>query len=242
MCATDYINLMVSTNEAIYIDTASLMDIENLEMFIDKAEGALQGQDRKIIVPRAVCLELTRHLGSQHPEKQEKAARALEILGEHLDIFDVHDEDLREEEALKAFADSEILAELTLNRKACGQLLITNDRRLSEDAYKLNEQVSCRGHKVMVCFISRFGDLRKCECAKIQPAFSQDDATRASASKVVFVPAPDCRAPHVAASEDEDPEPRFKISRVLIPIGTFAAGFLTCKFGKSAIKLIKSLL
>ena len=237
MYTNDYIRTMVSLNEAIYIDTASLMDVENLELFIDNAEWVLLNEHRKIIVPRAVCLELTRHLGAQSPVKKEKAVRVLELLGSHGDIFEVHDEDLREEEALKAFADSELLAELTLNRTACGQLLITNDRRLSEDAYKLNEQASCRGHKVMVCFINKFGELRKCECTRTQSVADHCEETpipeataSASESPAIIEGQPACR-----------PTQRFKISQVLIPISTFAAGFITCKYGKPAVKYIKFL-
>lgn len=237
MYTTDYISMMVSSNEAIYIDTASLMD-ENLEQFIYNAEGVLQSQQRKIIVPRAVCLELTRHLGSQNSEKKEKAVRALALLADHADIFEIRNQDIREEEALKAFADSELLAELTLNRTSCGQLLITNDRRLSEDAYKLNEQASCRGHKVMVCFINRFGQLHKCECTKEQFVSTHSEESPALCSI--------SNAPEYSASTQEQSVvqsvPQFKISQVLIPIGTFAAGFLTCKFGKPAVKYISSLL
>ena len=237
MYPSDYIQTMVSLNEAIYIDTASLMDVDNLELFIDNAEWVLLNEHRKIIVPRAVCLELARHLGSQNPVKKDKAVRVLEMLGSHSDIFEVHNEDLREEEAMKAFADSELLAELTLNRTACGQLLITNDRRLSEDAYKLNEQASCRGHKVMVCFINRLGELRKCECARAQSVAAHCEETpifgaNASAleSAAIIEKQPSCQS-----------APRFKISQALIPIGAFVAGFITCKHGKSAMKDIKSL-
>lgn len=237
MYTSDYIRTMVSLNEAIYIDTASLMDVENLKLFIDNAEWILLNEHRKIIVPRAVCLELTRHLGSQNPVKKDKAVRVLEMLGNHGDIFEIHNEDLREEEALKAFADSELLAELTLNRTACGQLLITNDRRLSEDAYKLNEQASCRGHKVMVCFINRFGELRKCECAKEQSVVARCEETPISDATD--------SASELPTIKEEQPAclltSRFKISQVLPPIGTFAAGFITCKYGKLVVKYIKSL-
>ena len=237
MYTNDYIRSMVSSNEAIYIDTASLMDVENLELFIENAEWVLLNEHRKIIVPRAVCLELTRHLGSQNPVKKDKAVRVLEMLGSHGDIFEVCDEDIREE-ALKAFADSELLAELTLNRTACGQLLITNDRRLSEDAYKLNDQVSCRGHKVMVCFINRFGELCKCECVRAQFAADCGEETHISEATV------SAQKSSTNIMEEQSlcqTVPRFKISQILIPVGTFAAGFITSKYGKPAVKYIKSL-
>ena len=241
MNASDYISAMVSSNEAIYIDTASLMDVENMELFIENAEWILLKEHRRIIVPRAVCLELTRQLVSQNPSKRDKAARALDLLSNHVDIFEVRDENLREEEALKAFADSELLAELTLNRTACGQLLITNDRRLSEDAYKLNDQTSCRGRKVMVCFINKFGELRKCECTKEPVSFNQDKTIDTEQSNS---PAND----KIQAVPDSMPEQpinqqahKLQIGRILIPIGTFAIGFLTSKYWDHATKLVKTL-
>lgn len=155
MCAQDYISMMINTNQIIYIDTASLMDNENLEMFIHNGEQLFFNKDRKIVVPRVVCLELVRHLDSSIPEKRQKAIRVLELFSEHKGLFDIQDENLNEEEAIHAFADSELLAELTRNRSKYSQLLITNDKRLGEDAKKLNDQVSCHGKKVMVCFINK---------------------------------------------------------------------------------------
>ena len=149
--------------------------------------------------------------------KTSHAARALDLLSNHVDIFEGRDENLREEEALKAFADSELLAELTLNRTACGQLLITNDRRLSEDAYKLNDQTSCRGRKVMVCFINKFGELRKCECTKEPVSFNQDKTIDTEQSNS---PAND----KIQAVPDSMPEQpinqqahKLQIGRILIP-------------------------
>lgn len=162
----DYINTLMRVNKKIYIDTASLMDVEGLELFIVKVEKTLLTNSRKITVPRSVCLELTRHLGSNYTGKREKALKVMELLNEHKDLFNLENDNLDDSEILKAFADSEILAELTIKKMDCGQLLITNDRNLSKDAFDLNSLASCRGYQIMVCFINRFGELHKCECIK----------------------------------------------------------------------------
>ena len=59
-----------------------------------------------------------------------------------------------------------MLSELTVNKIEYGQLLITNDKKLSRDAYGLNNQESCKGHRIMVCYVNRAGELQMCECVK----------------------------------------------------------------------------
>lgn len=51
MIAKDYISAMVNANSIIYIDTASLMDIEELDQFIENGEEVLRKKNRRIIVP-----------------------------------------------------------------------------------------------------------------------------------------------------------------------------------------------
>ena len=71
MIARDYIGAMVYTNKIIYIDTASLMDVEELNRFIRNSEDIFLREKRRIVVPKAVCLELVRHLGSDNTAKQK---------------------------------------------------------------------------------------------------------------------------------------------------------------------------
>lgn len=81
-------------------------------------------------------------------------------------IFQVENAPLTEEEIAHAFADAQLLAELTLHRSDYNQLLITNDRKLICDAYDLNQQRSCKGRKVLVCYINWCGELQCCDCAR----------------------------------------------------------------------------
>lgn len=41
-----------------------------------------------------------------------------------------------------------------------------NDRHLGEDAFNLNKQESCKGHKVYVCYIERDGSLQCSDCVR----------------------------------------------------------------------------
>lgn len=69
--------------------------------------------------------------------------------------------DLKQSEVGSAFADSELLSRITKDKSKHSQLLITNDKNLSVDAYKLNKLYSCKGKKIMVCFIDNLGQLNK---------------------------------------------------------------------------------
>ena len=248
MVAKDYISAMVNANKIIYIDTASLMDVSELSQFIQNSEDILLNKGRRIIVPQAVCLELVRHLGSTNQEKQDKAMQALELLKEHQGIFEVHNSGLNDEDVYRAFADAEILAELTRNKKDCGQLLITNDRALSQDAFDLNNQGSCRGHRIMVCFINKLGELRKCECTCTD---TEEETTAVKSISTVEEPKiaeqtyAEKGAAYLNAEESVHlvtTEDSLSALDVLVPVGTFILGILTCKYGKTAIKLITSII
>ena len=167
MTNTEYTESMVRFNERIYIDTATLMDVEGMELFIEKNKGFLRDADRKLIVPKSVCSELARHLESEYPTKRDLAMKAIGIISENSDIFQVECTPMTDEEIAKAFADAHLLSELTIHKSDCDQLLITNDKRLSSDAYGLNQQQSCKGHRIMVCFINRLGELHRCSCVAV---------------------------------------------------------------------------
>lgn len=76
-------------------------------------------------------------------------------------LFIFEDKDLKQSEVSSAFADSELLSRITKDKSKHSQLLITNDKNLSVDAYKLNKLYSCKGKKIMVCFIDNLGQLNK---------------------------------------------------------------------------------
>ena len=241
MVAKDYISAMVNANSIIYIDTASLMDITELRRFIENGEDILREKNRRIVVPQAVCLELVRHLSSRNQEKQEKALQVLELLNMYQDIFDVHNKGLNEDDIYAVFADAEILAELTRNKKYFGQLLITNDRALGQDAFELNNQGSCRGHQIMVCFINRWGELRKCDCTnvsfekKLEDNESEQDDERQSSAKPSGEGEANESVPVPSVVSDKN-----TAWNVLIPIGTFFLAFFTCRYGNTITTKILS--
>lgn len=247
MISKDYISMLIQANPIIYIDTASLMETEELSQFIENGEDIFLNKNRRIIVPPAVCLELVRHLASGKQEKQDKAMRVLELLNAHQDIFDVRNSELNEDDIYKAFADAEILAELTRKKKDSGQLLITNDRALSHDAFGLNKLGSCRGHRIMVCYINRQGELRRCDCTMIDSddILNVDTATLADTQQE----SPDSvnvkkEIEYLSETQgmlvtDVDSKPSTK--NIIIPLGAFFLGTLSCKYGKTAIRTIASL-
>lgn len=167
MTNTEYIQKMVAANDYIYADTSALMDADWLRPFSEKAEPLFKAAGKYITISPAVRSELIRHIGSSDLEKSSRALAAANILAEHKDLFRVMGGQLDDEEIEKAFADMELLVMLMLNRRGNRQLLIANDRKLSKDAYVLNDQQSCQGGRINVCYINRFGDLQMCDCVTV---------------------------------------------------------------------------
>lgn len=165
MTNTQYIEAIIGSCERIYIDTATLME-EGILQFISNNEELLIATGRKLIVPQTVRSELARHLDGEDEAKRNNALRAIGLIADHPTIFEVENIPISDEEIAKAFADAQLLSELTLHKSDCNQLLITNDRHLSRDAFFLNQQQSCKGHQIKVCYINRSGHLNCCDCVK----------------------------------------------------------------------------
>lgn len=152
---------MLALNEKIYIDTSSLMNDTELGRFLVQYQDIFEALNKKIIVTREVCLEIVRHLSLKNIEKQEKAKSVILLFKNYSNLFIFEDKDLKQSEVSSAFADSELLSRITKDKSKHSQLLITNDKNLSVDAYKLNKLYSCKGKKIMVCFIDNLGQLNK---------------------------------------------------------------------------------
>ena len=86
MTSQEYIKNMIRCNERIYIDTATLMEVEWLKLFVDNCREILIEEDKKIIVPKAVCFELARHMGSGNERKYQAAFAAIGIITQFADI------------------------------------------------------------------------------------------------------------------------------------------------------------
>lgn len=161
MTNREYVEDLLALNEKIYIDTSSLMNDTELSWFLEQYQDIFGALDKKIIVTREVCLEIVRHLSSKNFEKQEKAKSVILLFKNYSNLFIFEDKDLKQSEVSSAFADSELLSRITKDKSKHSQLLITNDKNLSVDAYKLNKLYSCKGKKIMVCFIDNLGQLNK---------------------------------------------------------------------------------
>ena len=161
MTNREYVEDLLALNEKIYIDTSSLMNDTELGRFLVQYQDIFEALNKKIIVTREVCLEIVRHLSSKNIEKQEKAKSVILLFKNYSNLFIFEDQDLKQSEVSSAFADSELLSRITKDKSKHSQLLITNDKNLSVDAYKLNKLYSCKGKKIMVCFIDNLGQLNK---------------------------------------------------------------------------------
>lgn len=165
MTNSQYIEKMITSVERILVDTSTLMT-RGFQQFIGNNKELLLSGNHKITVPKAVYTELARHMDSSNGNKSSLALAAIELMALNKDIFQVESVPLTDEEIAHAFADAQLLSELTLHRSDCNQLLITNDRKLSCDAYDLNLQQSCKGRKVLVCYINWCGEMQCCECVR----------------------------------------------------------------------------
>ena len=162
---TQYIEKILASAERILVDTSTLMT-RGFQQFIYNNKERFHSDNKKIIVSRAVYAELARHMESTDSEKSASAMAAIELMVLNKSIFQVDSISLDKAELAHAFADAQLLSELTLYKSNYNQLLITNDRKLSCDAFALNQQLSCKGRKIFVCYINWRGELQCCECAR----------------------------------------------------------------------------
>lgn len=173
-----YIEKTISSVDRILVDTSTLMT-NGFHQFISNNKHSLIEGQKKIIIPKAVYTEIARHMVSDNPEKSTRAFAAVELMSLNKEIFQIESVPLSQEEIAHAFADAQLLSELTLHKSNYNQLLITNDRKLSCDAFDINQQQSCRGRKVLVCYINWYGEMQCCECAR-QPSVIQQENTSQS--------------------------------------------------------------
>ena len=161
MTNLEYVNSLIGFNDIIYIDTSSLMNVEELRKFLESYSQIFIENNKRILVTREVCLEIVKHLRSKMESKQYKAQKVIEIFKEYYELFIFEDNNLNNIEANSAFADSELLSRITRGKTKFRQLLITNDKKLSVDTYNLNNLNSCFGEKISVCYISQDGLLHR---------------------------------------------------------------------------------
>lgn len=154
----------IQSNELIWIDTSTIMDIENFKLFITKIRPLLLKKKKMIIIPISVKNELLKHKNSDNQKKKNLAIRGLELINQYKDIFQ-YDQTINNL-ANDNFADKNILLLIINNKTEASQLLISNDKGLTSDAYKFNDTKSYNGRKINVCYINRNGNLQMCDCVK----------------------------------------------------------------------------
>ena len=142
--------------DRIYIDTSTLMNYEALRLFLNRYGN----RGLKIIMPRAVRLELARHIDSGIPDKAEKSLECIRVMDEYPGLIVLDGGVLSEDLMYNTHADREILAMLTKDKGRYSQLLITSDKELAADALGLNHQLSCPGMEITVRRINRLGEIR----------------------------------------------------------------------------------
>lgn len=188
MCNKDYVLQMFESNEKIYIDTSTLMEVNGLRMFIETVRPICIANGYRVIVTDSVCNELEKHIHSNNEFKKSKATEAMLLVCQNTDVFQIEDiasRRLREEKFINTFADPELIKEILSNKFKHTQLLITNDRRLSSDVYDLNTFESCKGKRITVCYLNVSGQLMMCDCVKSHNDCQLDD--NSSDTKVEYV-------------------------------------------------------
>lgn len=154
-----YDEYLLNNSDLIIIDTSTMMNTEAMKQFIDREAPLFEKYGAKIVVPNVVLGELHKHRLSGIDDKRAKAEAALQMLSENDSLFSF--DETFNPETIQPFADPELLAFLIVNRSSFSQLIITNDRRLGEDAIALNGQSSNRGNRIMACYISKEGFLSR---------------------------------------------------------------------------------
>lgn len=161
----DYIKQQISSNELIYIDTCSLLDVVRLNNFIDSARQIFIENDKKIIVHYSVLEELYKFRFSSNEKKRKNASDALDIIFNNSDLFVVESNPDTDKEA-ECFADMKLLSTLFERRRKHKQLLISNDHALTSDAFNFNNLASVSGNRINVCYLNHFGNMNICACVK----------------------------------------------------------------------------
>lgn len=242
----EYLRNELVRNENIYIDTSSLMNDEALDLFVTHCATIPEEERAKIIVLADVIFELRKHLNSPIILKSKQASHALEVINSRPEIFYLEDEVADSDK----YADRTLLSVLTLYKRS-NQLLITNDRELSQDAFNLNGQKSNPGKLISVCYLTKYGYIQKCDCVR-ESLHSSNDQTKEAAnvahpqfeaqsntetvSTEEETPNSYCEeSPVENDSEKNQASPHSEIWGVVIGCGV---GFVLGKYGNKLLKIL----
>lgn len=221
----DYVKPILSKYDSVLIDTSALMNDEYFQRFVENYEMTLLEYGKKIFVSRSVWAELLRMYNGRDAIKQEKAAKAICIINMHKNIFLIDGREIREEEIWTAFADKDLLSDLTKNITRRMQLLITNDGKLANDALSLNNLESCQGRRVDVCRLQYSGDLSSFVLSKsMENPSSEPQLIIREVEKPVYIKQPT--------------EHRSSAVQPILYASFFAGGFCFAKHGKYVFNVL----
>lgn len=177
----------IERSEIILIDTSSLMNYSNLDSALKRIKPILIEENKKIHITAQVSLELLKHATSKDGRKKYRAKKAEEIIDVYKDIFFIDDYSSFKSNGYYVFADATLLSKMIINRAHFSQLLITNDKGLSEDALNINNSKSCFGKQVFVYSVSKQGEFEEVIIANKIPSKQKNNQTiDCSQSEKVF--------------------------------------------------------
>ncbi|HAP72373.1 MAG TPA: hypothetical protein DCQ39_01080 [Lachnospiraceae bacterium] len=211
--------------DRIYIDTSSMMGIAALKQFIENYGDVLRTNRKTLVVSSTVVQELVRHLDSD--EKRNLARQALDLIRANPDIFQMENTKFSYEDVQKAFADESLYKILLSQRNICRQLLITNDRCLSRDAFRLNQIESWSGRTVAVCYIDKLGRLEASDVVKQEYSASSFDSVGIAAASDAEKNA--TKEEMTPANDEGNTRLKYLLGGV-IAAGLFTAGLFTGRY------------
>ncbi len=227
----DYIEQQISSNELIYIDTCSLLDVVRLNNFIDSAKIIFIKNGKKIIVHYSVLEELYKLRFSANDKKRNNASEALDIIFDNSDLFVIESNPDTEKDT-ECFADMKLLSTLFERRRNHKQLLISNDHALTSDAFNFNNLASVSGNRINVCYLNHFGKMNVCDCVKEKKKKIDSNQTD------IQIKAPNTveQEPKVIVEKDIIKEETSALKKYGIPALTFIFGSLLGGLGTYYLK------
>lgn len=229
MCnKNDYIKQQVENNEIIYIDTCSLMNPNRLIGFLEYVKPLLLNEGKRITIHNCVMEELRRLQMSSNSLKRDQANIALDIIAKNRDSFEILSDDSDDSSDYEYFADKELLKDIFDQRRNHTILLISNDRKLTFDAYNFNKIESVNGNKIHVCYLSHYGDLNICDCVK-------DNQKDCDANDDLKVSEKD-EKPKIVVQKEYIASECSKLETIGIPLATMMLGILLGFSGSKGIK------
>lgn len=182
MCnSLDYTKKQIQLNDRIYIDTCSILNTDRFEKFLETSRNVFLTHNKMLHITNAVMSEIEKHAYSDNLAKKENAEKALSIIAKNEDIFFIEN-DRRDD--CEPFADPEIFETLLKGRNH-SQLLISNDRNLTSDVYKLNFMDSFHSNRINVCYLNFYGQLKMCDCVRQNIADTNSESETVVKEKII---------------------------------------------------------